>query len=44
MLDCISDRDVLVIIGDWNARVGCNLEEGLWDRVRYMEARAGTDE
>ena len=32
----VSDRDVLVIMGDWNARVGSNLEDGQWDRVLGM--------
>ena len=34
--DSVSDRDVLVIVGDWNARVGSNLEDGQWDRVLGM--------
>ena len=36
VIDSVSDRDVLVIMGDWNARVGSNVEDGQWDRVLGM--------
>ncbi len=31
VLDGVPSDDVLVVMGDWNARVGSNMGDGLWD-------------
>ena len=33
VLDQVSERDVLVVMGDWNARVGSSVGRGQWDGV-----------
>ena len=33
VLDQVSERDVLVVTGDWNARVGSSVGRGQWDGV-----------